>query len=415
MAFAGFSAPKRAALALTLLSLLDRGGQVSDDAWIAGVLCAAAVPHVKTLKHNWELSLSMGNDEFKLWYRVSIPVFNCLVGRMSQLEQFMTPLNIGTRTIDVARQVAIYLYRFGNADMAIQKVCSWFDVGVSTVMTASMRVASAMPEAFPDAIHYALAGPEKASQMADFAAYNWGGLRAIIDCSHIKITVDPGTRKRDYEYTNRHDLHVLSYQFICDAKMRFLDIFGGYGGRCNDQMILNESPFAARLGEVLQVGEWLMADMGYALKEWCISGFRANEISGANAAERLYFNRIFSSMRITIERAFGVLKSRFRSLMFGLNFRERASYSIVILSLCIVHNICIEYRDAVTEAEITAGIEADRTVREALRRAAAATAAAAAAAGAPAAVPVVHAATLAAGRTRRKAIASLLVGDTGYY
>ncbi|XP_062595033.1 putative nuclease HARBI1 [Saccostrea cucullata] len=54
---------------------------------------------------------------------------------------------------------------------------------------------------------------------------------------------------------------------------------------------------------------WLIGDSGYPLKEWLLTPF----LSPSNQQEEKY-NDALTKTRIVVERAFGVLKSRFRCL-----------------------------------------------------------------------------------------------------
>ena len=63
------------------------------------------------------------------------------------------------------------------------------------------------------------------------------------------------------------------------------------------------------------------------------------------------FNRRLSSARVVVERAFGVLKGRWRILLKRLDNRF-ANVSEIILSCCILHNICQEAGDEYDEEEI---------------------------------------------------------------
>lgn len=367
------------------------------------------------LKYNWERTEIEPEKWFRGHFRVGHAVFNAVAARLATMDAFKVPVSVGSRAIDVPRQLGMFLMRFGNEKKTYFEVADWFDVGNSSVRAASLRVANALYSAYPRVVHLAKSGPQKDAEMAAFEKLGWTGCRALIDCTQIPVVPDAASRARGDNdgYVNRDSVSTKVYQCIVSKDLRFLDIDGGNGGKTNDQVILDESEFAKNVGLYLGAKEWLMADMGYKLVPWCISGFRSNEISGHEfAAFRSWFNRYFSGTRITIERAFGVLKARFRSLLSGLFLRDPSEYSPVVLALMIMHNICIQYRDEVDAGEISAAIEEERKQKEARMKALKAAAAAAAAAGA-AEAPVVHENTLAAGRARRAEIAARVGAKVG--
>ena len=51
-----------------------------------------------------------------------------------------------------------------------------------------------------------------------------------------------------------------------------------------------------------------------------------------------------SSARVTVERAFGVLKGRWRCLLKRLD-NDLESLSSIIITCCVLHNICQQYHD----------------------------------------------------------------------
>jgi len=66
---------------------------------------------------------------------------------------------------------------------------------------------------------------------------------------------------------------------------------------------------------------------------------------GAELRQRHAFNRRLSSIRIYIEHAFGLLKSRFQSLKkFGRHEDIQQTYR-VIQALMVIHNLCIDLKD----------------------------------------------------------------------
>ena len=58
------------------------------------------------------------------------------------------------------------------------------------------------------------------------------------------------------------------------------------------------------------------------------------------------FNKALSRARVVVERAFGMLKGRWRCLLVTLD-ESVDKIPLSIIACCILHNICIEVRDDV--------------------------------------------------------------------
>lgn len=71
------------------------------------------------------------------------------------------------------------------------------------------------------------------------------------------------------------------------------------------------------------VNGWLLGDSGYPLKKWLLTPFA----QPSNQHEERY-NSSHCATRNTVERAFGVLKSRFRYLSCDI------SYNLLIITIC---------------------------------------------------------------------------------
>ena len=91
------------------------------------------------------------------------------------------------------------------------------------------------------------------------------------------------------------------------------------------------------------VGKYYLADAGYGIRIGCITPYRGVRYHlkefGAEGPENAkeLFNLCHSSLRITVERVFGILKKRFRVLDAEpfWNFQTQVD---IVLACCIIHN-----------------------------------------------------------------------------
>ena len=104
-----------------------------------------------------------------------------------------------------------------------------------------------------------------------------------------------------------NDMLFFPLQVVCDSQLIFQDIDARWPGSSHDAFVLNMS----RVPDVLGGGDmgpnWILGDSGYPCKEWLMTPLLE---PGTEAESR--YNRTFKPARASVERALGVLKSRFR-------------------------------------------------------------------------------------------------------
>lgn len=120
----------------------------------------------------------------------------------------------------------------------------------------------------------------------------------------IKGVTDP----EEFAYVCRKNFHALNIQAVADANMRFLHINARYPGSTHDAYVLTNSGLPDRV-QSLPEGGWLLGDSGYPLRTWLLTPYQ----SPSNRREEK-FNDSHGKTRVVVERAFGVLKARFRCL-----------------------------------------------------------------------------------------------------
>ncbi|XP_018303600.1 putative nuclease HARBI1 [Mycetomoellerius zeteki] len=219
-----------------------------------------------------------------------------------------------------------------------------FDISISSVFRIIRRVINWLVTLVPEVIVW----PEgnnitkvsrKFEEIADIR--NCVG---AIDGSHIFIN-KPEENGR--EYFNRKQCYSILLQAVTDSKMKFTNIYCGDPGSFHDVRMLRRS-------ELFQVAEqerenifpnntFLLGDKGYngIAKKWIVSPFKDN---GNLTIEHVEFNRKISATRVVVERAFGILKGRFRQLQ-KLPLYDTHFMTWIIIACCVLHNICINNGD----------------------------------------------------------------------
>ena len=301
----------------------------------------------------WEEQMSAvftPEADFRKELRLPRIVFEAVLEAIKEHPVFSVPLNVGARKVGVDKQLACFLLRIGKNE-TVGIVRRRLAVSESTVSKAVRRVALAIKQCLGHHVQMPLnRSQRKADVKAMFAKAEQALADSvgIIDCTHIRITVPVKERRAGNEkvYLDRKGNATLTFQAITtpEKSPRFLSLSGGIPGSAYDTRLLTQSNVYMDLDCYLEGDEFLMGDCGYTLRPWMMRGWANSELNPADPStfERRSFNRHYSSVRISVERAFGILKARFRALGEKIRFRKEEDYINCMWACCILHNMCAE-------------------------------------------------------------------------
>ncbi|XP_025154420.1 protein ALP1-like [Harpegnathos saltator] len=150
---------------------------------------------------------------------------------------------------------------------------------------------------------------------------------------------------------------AITLQAVCDARLHFTDCFAGYPGSVGDLRVLRNSDLwkeiQANERNYFPEDEFIIGDKAYPVLTWCIPLY-IDHGQLSNAQKR--FNKEISSKRSVIERAFALLKGRFRRLKY-LDMNKDDQIPNTIIACTVLHNICLEGIDDNVEDFIEEGAE----------------------------------------------------------
>ena len=140
-------------------------------------------------------------------------------------------------------------------------------------------------------------------------------------------------------------------QVIVDCSLKFLHVSVSYPGSIHDARVLRlsglfdlvnnqqilESP--SRVINGTEVPPLIVGDSAYPLLKWLIKPYADRE---RLSPEERKFNIKLSAMRSVVERAFGMLKLRWRLVYKKV---EQKTLKKTVIAACILHNICINHGD----------------------------------------------------------------------
>ncbi|XP_046391887.1 putative nuclease HARBI1 [Ischnura elegans] len=163
------------------------------------------------------------------------------------------------------------------------------------------------------------------------------GVVGAIDGCHIPIQQPAGN---PIDFYNRKGFHSIILQGVCDDGMRFIDIAVGMPGRMHDARVFENSPLRQKLvvERVLGPDRHLIGDAAYPLLGCLITPFRN---TGHLTNAQVVFNTRLSTIRSVVERAFGLLKGKFRRLKY-LNMGNRGLLNRSVAACCVLHNFLLQ-------------------------------------------------------------------------
>ncbi|XP_059055881.1 putative nuclease HARBI1 isoform X1 [Achroia grisella] len=166
--------------------------------------------------------------------------------------------------------------------------------------------------------------------------YGIPGVIGCIDCTHVAIIRPTVNEER---FFNRKHYHSLNVQVIADSNLKIMNIDASYGGATHDAFIWEHSEIKDHLESLQGETTYLLGDSGYPLRVYLMTPY---ENAVEDSPEDRYNSRHMRT-RNTVERVFGVLKSRWRCLLAAreLHYAPRAAGRISI-ACAVLHNMCID-------------------------------------------------------------------------
>ena len=247
--------------------------------------------------------------------------------------------------------LALELYRLslGNSYVSTGPT---FNVGKSTVIEAVQGVVNALFDASAQFIKFSRTPAETTPSIETFRENTRSELVNVagaIDWTHIKIIAP---RQNALDYFSRYQQQDFIIQAVMDGRGKFINAVCGFPGIAHVVRVLRNSKlyYNADKGNILQahvvtiggrgIRPYPVGDSAYPQAPWLIKPFP----EGTRNPEEQTFNKELSRARVTVERAFGILKSRWRVLQ--KRFDSSLEFAIKCAVACIVlHNICVDQND----------------------------------------------------------------------
>ena len=142
----------------------------------------------------------------------------------------------------------------------------------------------------------------------------------------------------------RKGFAAINMQATVDHKCKFMK-YSLRPGSCSDKNVWTMSNLGQNSRSLVPPDCHLLGDAGYTLTEQLLTPYAIYD--GMPTDEKRY-NRQHSRTRIVVERAFGLLKGRWRVLKRTLNMKTPQSAARTIVAAMVLHNLTIDCGDTVS-------------------------------------------------------------------
>ena len=281
---------------------------------------------------------SFNAREFKGRMRMDVSTFEYLC---STLAPSLTREDTNMRqAVPVQVKVAVAISRLATGN-SMQSIADLYKIGLSTSQVAVSEFTAAMKSIL---LKKFIRWPS-ATVMDKFAQefqnlHNIPYVVGAVDGSHIPIIAP---RLHAADYYNRKGFHSILLQGVVSSKCLFWDYDIGWAGSLHDANLWART----HIGNFCEQGRLapyvLVGDAAYPCRPWMLAPFKGHK--DGLTREEYHWNYVQSSTRMCVERAFGMLKGRWRILLKRVDVHLKNVPDLVSTCL-LLHNICIIFGDS---------------------------------------------------------------------
>ena len=276
---------------------------------------------------------SFNAREFKGRMRMEVSTFEYLCKTLAPaLQRQDTSMRLA---IPVQVKVAVAVSRLATGN-SMQCIAGLYRIGLSTSQLAVSQFCVAIKNIL---LKEFIRWPSPAD--LERFAHEFQNLHQIpyvvgaVDGSHIPIVAP---RLHAADYFNRKGFHSVLLQGVVSSNCLFWSFDIGWAGSMHDANLWART----EIGQYCEAGKLspyaLVGDATYPCRPWMLAPFKGHK--DGLSPEEYHWNYVQSSTRMCIERAFGMLKGRWRILLKRLDVQLRNVPDLVSACL-ILHNMCI--------------------------------------------------------------------------
>lgn len=284
---------------------------------------------------------SWSDSKFKHRMRLSRKTTSRLIGELEQ-SGFIASHKFGLKPLEPKLCFYIFLSFIANTE-PLTPIATRFDISISSAFRVIRKVVAWILSKLNDAVKW----PQNLEEIqficdSFHAKTGISNLVGVIDCIHIKIEKPKNAR----EYCNAKGYFSIILQATVDANLRFTSLFCGEPGSSSCARVLKKSPLyntaSQNRDSLFPHNTFLVGHSGYPSLPWLLPPFRENKRLTLQQRE---FNLLHMTARKLSEKAFSLLKGRFRRIKLFSVYRNIAFITDTIAAACVLHNYCLDEND----------------------------------------------------------------------
>lgn len=304
--------------------------------------------------------MKLFQKEFRIFPDTFAFIVNVVNGPMSRQN------TVFREAVEIQKRIAIAVWRLatGNAYRVVSKVFAISEATVNDVVLQFCAVLTMIAQQF---IRFPITEEETARMIDLFRISTNCGIPQVVGCldsTHCQI-ISPDVQSKA-SYINRKQAYSINTQAIVGERLKFIDVATGFPGSVHDARVLRSSSLFTRAegyeilnlpqAEILHhnIKPMILADGAYPPLRWILKPYARHRNL---TPEEVNFNTTLSQARSAVERAFGLLKTRWRCLYKKLE-QNLENIPMVIIACCVLHNICQDRNYEVLDDEDRAFLEA---------------------------------------------------------
>ncbi|XP_046397783.1 protein ALP1-like [Ischnura elegans] len=225
----------------------------------------------------------------------------------------------------------------------LHRVHNFLEIANAKMSRIVRRVVNWLVTLTPEVIKWPEGNQINKESVAFEALSGIRGCIGAIDGSHIPINQPENGRP----YFNRKQAYSINLQGVVGSDLKFINIYCGDPGSYHDVRVLRRSDMyaavEANIERYFPNQTFLLGDKAYngVGKKWIVCPFKEN---GQLTDGQIDFNFRISQTRVVVERAFGILKGRFRRLQ-KIQLQDMEFTVKIVVACCVLHNICMDNGD----------------------------------------------------------------------